>query len=293
MGCVISVPAQSQNQELVQDFKEDHVEVKSENQGLESELLGSVCKNEEWPGGDDHESVSGKLQSEDHKFELHAGGAVLSVCGEDTRMKVNPTTPVPYMFICFLQMVKNNKNSIASGFFLNMNTADWMVVTSAHCIYDHDSQQYASKVTVTYKGDQSIVVTDQNNMYVAPEYASDKNSDYDYGIVIIRNRSRFGFGYKTLSDAQLNNRVVVNCGYPADKPRGTMWISGGEITSVTARKVFYMNDTKGGQSGSPVYTWYGGWWRVIAVHGYGGCPNSGVRICSQMINRFRAFSQGD
>lgn len=47
-----------------------------------------------------------------------------------------------------------------------------------------------------------------------------------------------------------------------------------------------MNDTMGGQSGSPVYTWYGGFWTVIAVHSYGGCPNSAPRFTSQMISRF-------
>ena len=47
-----------------------------------------------------------------------------------------------------------------------------------------------------------------------------------------------------------------------------------------------MNDTMSRESGSPVYTWYGGYWTVIAVHSYSGCPNSGSRFTSQMISRF-------
>ena len=41
-----------------------------------------------------------------------------------------------------------------------------------------------------------------------------------------------------------------------------------------------------GQSGSPVYTWYGGYWTVLAVHSYGGCPNSAPRFTFEMISRF-------
>lgn len=47
-----------------------------------------------------------------------------------------------------------------------------------------------------------------------------------------------------------------------------------------------MNDTKGGQSGSPVYTWYGGYWTVLAVHSCGRCPNSAPRFTAEMISRF-------
>ena len=50
-----------------------------------------------------------------------------------------------------------------------------------------------------------------------------------------------------------------------------------------------MNDTMGGQSGSPLYTWYGGYWTVIGVHSYGGCRNLAPRFTSRIISRFRAF----
>ena len=38
--------------------------------------------------------------------------------------------------------------------------------------------------------------------------------------------------------------------YPGDKDRGTMWITGGKISSYTANRIFYMNDTKGGRVGA-------------------------------------------
>ena len=65
-----------------------------------------------------------------------------------------------------------------------------------------------------------------------------------------------------------------------------MQITGGELTEVTTNRLFYMNDTMAGQSGSPVYTWYKGYWTVLGVHSYGSCPNSAPRFTSQMIYRF-------
>ena len=65
-----------------------------------------------------------------------------------------------------------------------------------------------------------------------------------------------------VDDEELNDRIVTNCGYPGNKPPGTMWITGGKISSYTANRISYMNDTMGGQSRSPVveeapvFEWY-------------------------------------
>ena len=65
-----------------------------------------------------------------------------------------------------------------------------------------------------------------------------------------------------------------------------MWIMGGELTEVTTNRLFYMNDTMGGQSGSPVYMWYNRYRTVLGIHSYGCCPNSATRFTSQMKNCF-------
>ena len=81
---------------------------------------------------------------------------------------------------------------------------------------------------------------------------------------------------------------MTNCGYPGDKPLNTLWITGGEIERHSDLRLFYTNDTAGGQSGSPVYTWYGDYWTVIGVHCYGGCHNSAdtmTQIISQFMRR--------
>ena len=53
-----------------------------------------------------------------------------------------------------------------------------------------------------------------------------------------------------------------------------MWTTGGELTEVTTNRFLYMNDKMPGESGSPVHTWYKGYWTVLSLHSYAYCQNS-------------------
>ena len=78
---------------------------------------------------------------------------------------------------------------------------------------------------------------------------------YDYGLILLPGKSGDGFGWlAVIDDEELNDRSITICGYPTDKPRRTMWIAGGNISSYTADRTFYMNDTMRRQSGIPVDT---------------------------------------
>ncbi len=72
--------------------------------------------------------------------------------------------------------------------------------------------------------------------------------------------------------------LVNNSGYPGDKPTGTQWYNAGRITRVTARRLHYMLDTAGGQSGSPTWRSRRGVRHAIGVHAYGSCPYKSTRI---------------
>ena len=130
-----------------------------------------------------------------------------------------------------------------------------------------------------------------SDYYIAPEYAQNSNSDYDYGLILLPGNSDDGFGWSTqLEDSDLKNRLVTVCGYPVGKPSKSLWISGGSIVSYTSRRIYYSDDTMGGESGSPVYTWYKGYWTVIGIHHgsptSGECRNDGPRLILEMISRF-------
>ena len=209
-----------------------------------------------------------------------------TVCGKDERVEVDPKTSPPYKWICSLTIQSTSGTVyVGSGFKINLPHVDrTAVVTSGHCTYVNGS--YATEITVQFPG-QAAVDVPRNDLYAAPEYINSRSPDHDYGLILLPGRSDDGFGWSTIvPNDELNNRLVTNCGYPGDKPRGTMWITGGKIDNYTANRIFYMNDTMGGQSGSPVYTWYGGYWTVLGVHSYGGCPNSAPRFTWEMISRF-------
>lgn len=209
-----------------------------------------------------------------------------SVCGKDERVQVDPTTSPPYKWICFLTIHSaGGQVYVGSGFKIHLPDVNrTAIVTSGHCTYTNGA--YATKITVKFPG-QGAIDVGPNDLYASPEYINSSSPDHDYGLILLSGCSDDGFGWSAIvADEELNNRLVTNCGYPGDKPHGTMWITGGEISKCTANRIFYMNDTYGGQSGSPVYTWYGGYWTVIGVHSYGGCPNSAPRFTLQMISRF-------
>ena len=234
-------------------------------------------------------TVSLNLEQEMALPAVQGSSLPKGVCGKDERVKVDPMTSPPYKWICRLLMESaSGKKYVGSGFKIHLPDVDrTAIVTSGHRTYVDGA--YATRITVTFPGQQAIVVGSED-IYASPEYIDKGNPDYDYGLILLPGRSDDGFGWSAIvDDEELNNLVLTNCGYPADKPPGTMWITGGNITSYATNRIYYMKDTMSGQSGSPVYTWYGGYWTVLGVHSYGGCPeyeNSAARFTVQMISRF-------
>ena len=219
------------------------------------------------------------------EFHIRTTQQVESVCGNDNRVQVDPMTSQPYNWICFLSIVTHDgKRYIASGFKINLPESDCIaVVTSGHCTYIDG--HYAKSISVTFPAQGTITVY-AKDLYASPEYVASQDPNYDYGLIVLPGDT-CGFGWSSIiPDTELANLNVTNCGYPGDKPRATMWITGGPITNCTLNKIYYMNDTYGGESGSPVYAWYQGYWTVVGVHSQGGCPNSAVRFTPDMIMRF-------
>lgn len=137
---------------------------------------------------------------------------------------------------------KNGDTYRGTGFKIQLPGVNYTaVVTAGHNLVN------ATKTSVTFPGQKPITSSD---FYIAPEYTSSENDDYDYGLVLLPGNSDDGFGWSTqLTDSDLNNRAVSVCGYPGDKEYKTMWISGGNIMSHTARRIYYSDDTTGGESG--------------------------------------------
>lgn len=189
---------------------------------------------------------------------------------------------------------------VGSGFKIHLpDVGRTAIVTAGHVMYSKADGGYPSSIAVVFPGQNSFTVTDQNDMYAASEYIRSESGEYDYGLFLLPGAGNCddGFGWSAIvPNGELSNRLVTNCGYPGDKTQGTLWITGGKITNLTATQIFYMNDTFGGESGSPVYTWYGGYWTVVGVHSSASnnnnqpaCPNVATRFTIQMIYRFLEF----
>ena len=168
-------------------------------------------------------------------------------------MQVDPMISPPYKWICFLSIKStSDKWSVGSGFKIHLPGVNrTAIVTAGHCTYVDGA--YAAKIRVKFPGQATIVVSHGNNLYAAPEYIDFESEDHDYGLILLPGpgASDDGFGWSAIvSDEELKDRIVTNCGYPGDKRQGIMWITGGKIISYTANRIFYMNDTKGDKVGS-------------------------------------------
>lgn len=229
-----------------------------------------------------------------------------TVCGHDDRVKVTNTTVSPYYWVCRLSIKFPQGNYVGSGWLCSTASTKYdVVVTSGHCVYETSTGKFAESITVIPGANGSAAPYGTYTVNSANLRASDKwkqagsdKSDYDYGVILIPKTGKLG-ACGMWNDANPVGKTVLNSGYPGDKqPYGYNWEDKGPITSVTAHKLLYMNDTAGGESGSPVLalksgTDWGNYKNVwsLGIHGYGGCPNKAVRLTQSVINDILKWSK--
>lgn len=216
-----------------------------------------------------------------------------SVCGRDDRVRIRSTTRIPWRWNCQLLItLRDGRRSKCTGWFIGPRT----VMTAGHCVYSHSSGGWARQIEVIPGMDASQRPFDSlvgRSFRSVTGWTSSRNPEYDYGAIILPNNTlgnRVGwFGFAALSGRSLNNLLVNNAGYAGDKPFGTLWYNAGRITRVTSRRLYYMIDTFGGHSGSPVWRYKDGQRHAVGVHAYGGCPNKATRITSGVFNNMKTW----
>ena len=215
-----------------------------------------------------------------------------TVCGADDRARITPANDTPWRWICKLLMTfAGDRRFVGTGWFIGPRT----VMTAAHCLHsqelgwaqsievipgmDENRRPYGSQFGVSFRATRGWI--------------DDPKPDYDYGAIILPDDTmgnRVGwFGFAALGDNELQGLAVNTSGYPGDKPSGTQWFNAGGITRVEERRIFYMIDTMGGQSGSPVWRRVNDERHAVGIHAYGGCPNSAARITTAVFNNMLSW----
>lgn len=216
-----------------------------------------------------------------------------SVCGRDDRVRITATSRIPWRMICQLIITrKDGLRSRCTGWFIGPKC----VMTAGHCVYSHSAGGWARQIEVIpgmNGGTRPFGSLVGTHFRSVKGWTQNQKSTHDYGCIILPNASlgnRTGwFGFANLTTAALTNLLVNNSGYPGDKPFGTQWFNAGRITRVTARRLYYMIDTFGGQSGSPTWRLKSGKRHAVGVHAYGGCPNKSTRITKPVFDNMKKW----
>jgi glutamyl endopeptidase len=216
-----------------------------------------------------------------------------SVCGSDDRTRITPANSNPWRWICKLFITfPNNASFVGTGWFIGGRT----VMTAGHCVYSKANGGWAKSIEVVpgMDGNSRPYGSQVGTSFRSVTgWTQDTKPEFDYGAIILPNCNLGNtvgwFGFANLSTDSLKNLLVNTSGYPADKPFGTQWFNAGKISDVQDRKIYYMIDTIGGQSGSPVWRYLNGERHAVGVHAYGGCPNSATRITKAVFDNMLAW----
>ena len=216
-----------------------------------------------------------------------------SVCGRDDRVRIRSTTRIPWRLCCQLVITRRDgARSRCTGWFIGPRT----VMTAGHCVFSHGAGGWARKIEVIPGMDSSFRPfgsQSSSSFRSVKGWTRDRKTASDYGAIILPSDTlgkRVGWlGFAALSTASLRNLLVNNAGYAGDKPFGTLWYNAGRITRVTGDRLYYMLDTFGGHSGSPLWRTRSGKRHAVGIHNYGGCPNKSTRITRAVFNNMKSW----
>lgn len=226
------------------------------------------------------------------------GKAPKSVIGTDDRIQVNAGAPY-FEAIAYLGIRwSTGGRTRCTGFYINFGHQA-SLLTAAHCLYNSGRGGYASSVDIIRERDGSymphgITTVQGADLRVLDGWKNSRRSTDDWGLILIPG-PRWGLGLQSMSDSNLDGTTVRIAGYPGDKPGYKMWYDSGPVTSIGPGKVYYKEDTYGGQSGSPVWAQVPGqsYWNAVGVHAKGvgsGTSNSATRITNAILNQINTWT---
>lgn len=171
----------------------------------------------------------------------------------DNRTQMKKVTSYPYCATVYIHTYyKNGQETSGSGAMVGSST----VLTAGHNVYD-PTYGWASRVEVTPGGLESGYDTYTSYSFTSVTgWTEESNYEYDYAVIHLDDEPGVGnFGVKAESTTNLSDKRFYTYGYPGDKPKGTLWRTGGAfytlIPNLNLRFSFHAYLTPG-FSGGPV-----------------------------------------
>lgn len=308
---MLVMPIAAESQEMAPNV-DPHTSVASDGSTFMAEMVSSTFHGEPGFKGMDGEQALDALAEHPNVTEsaeevwalwnlkpTTAPEGVETIIGADSRKRVNPTTSYPARAVALITF----DGGRCTGWLYGKD----VVATAGHCVHDGGtSGSWHTNVRV-YPGRNGNSAPygscSAKNLYSTTGWTGSKDERYDYGVVKLNcsiGNTTGWFGYWSQAGS-LNGLPTIISGYPGDKPL-QQWKSTDKVQTTEARQVFYLNDTFGGMSGSPVYykrpagsSGCSGFCSM-AIHAYGlhGIPphstqNHGTRIVSSVVNNLRAW----
>lgn len=222
-----------------------------------------------------------------------------SIIGTDNRVRVTLTTSYPARAIV---LINRNGNLHCTGWLVSKNT----VLTAGHCVHTGGSTgTWYSGLTFRPGNDGNTAPYGtcsprRNGVWALNGWLKSRDTRYDAGIIKLNCTvgNRVGWFGMWWQSATLDGLRTIVQGYPGDKP-STQWRAADFVRATEAEKIYYRNDTVGGQSGSPVWqnrssgSAFCSGVCAMAIHtngltssGFGRTNNSGTRITRAKYNTF-------
>lgn len=211
----------------------------------------------------------------------------MSIIGTDDRFRITATTSFPASAIV---LINSNGNQWCTGEMISKDT----LLTAGHCVVENGVWTSGLSFTPgSNDGSAPYGTCYSRGTYAFNAWINSSDSNYDAAIVKLNCTVGYSTGWFGMwwQSAPLDGTFTRVQGYPGDKgPQ--QWESYGYVRSSQSDRIFYQNDTIGGESGSPVYQYRSGPYCSgvceMAVHtngvALGGTDNSGTRLTSVKFN---------
>lgn len=213
-------------------------------------------------------------------------------CDDNKRQK-SEALKIPFKAICRLEITNHSgQQYIGTGFFISPRC----VITSGHCVFNNGEWMKSIVVVPGANGtsNKRPLGHMKSKKFKSVSGWTDRGDfDYDYGAIILSNNSlydrvNYSFEFKDIE----NEKKLLNYGY-SDEPgrRHEQWGDLGQLDKIEEFRLYYVNDTVKGNSGSPIMVRNGDKFVVVGVHSYGDCPNICVRANPKVIHNWKEWTQ--